>query len=481
MLSLPSRLGTTGVAARMAVGILALLLLLANLGSCAMFLHMASTQERLLEDSLESTAAVIAGALPEDTLFPLTISFDDVSGTTDLLLLASYQDTLSGEALAEAVSSASDRAESFDISLLSPDGWIIIDRRGYRLEPLPHEEYLADRELILQAAEGVTASSSRRPSPLGKRVYEPLFTTDGEGEQRVVGLLRLRTDPGIQGPYRRIARRTFWTTLATTVLILAVWWLLSSLIKRATDAERIAQQSDRLRALGTVTAGIAHEIRNPLGILALTAEELRALLPKLADHPTRPDLEQVADDLRAETRRLRDLTDQFLDFTRGESGTRNARPADLARAAVETARLFEKGLPAGMQLDVEAPPDPILVPLGDNRIRQVLLNLLRNAQEALGNSGAGRIRVRVLREGRIAIAEVTDNGPGMDSATLARVFDPFFTTRETGTGLGLSLSRSLAEAVGGTLELQSRPGTGTTARLVLPVQGGDSSQPAPSG
>jgi signal transduction histidine kinase len=471
MLSFRSHLRSTGVAARLAVGILAILLLLANLGSAGLFLHLARTQERLLEDSLETTAAIIAGALPEDTLFPLAIAYDPVSRTTDLLLVASYQDTLSGDALADAITSASARAESFDISLLSPDGWIIIDRRGYRLEPMNRVDFSADAELIRRAASGQPASSSRRPSPLGKRIYQPLVARGATGEETVVGILRLQSRPGLQGPYERIARRVLFTAIGTTALILVAWWLLSSLIKRATVAERIAQQSDRLRALGTVTAGIAHEIRNPLGILALNAEELRALLPRLGDNPVRPDMEQVADDLRAETRRLRDLTDQFLDFTRGESGAKSLHPADLARSAGDTARLFQKGLPPNIALDIEVPAEATPVPLGENRIRQILLNLLRNAQDALGNRPSSTIRVRVQLDGARAIAEVTDNGPGMDAATLARVFDPFFTTRDTGTGLGLSLSRSLAEAVGGRLELESKPGTGTTARLTLPLQG----------
>src|SRR5690606_40871356 len=99
----------------------------------------------------------------------------------------------------------------------------------------------------------------------------------------------------------------------------------------------------------------------------------------------------------------------------------------------------------------------------------VLLNLMRNAQEAFGGK-PGLIEVIVSRDSdAFGKVEVRDNGPGMDAATLNQVFDPFFTTRAEGTGLGLSLSRALVEAAGGQLTMESAPGKGSTARMLLPL------------
>jgi signal transduction histidine kinase len=257
------------------------------------------------------------------------------------------------------------------------------------------------------------------------------------------------------------------------MLILILWFAISRLIRRLVMAERLANQSDRLRALGTATAGIAHEIRNPLGIILLSTEELRATVKHVADEKQREAIEELTLGIRSETERLSKMTTQFLEFSRKDhdAGAANCIVADSIE---QTLALFEKGKPSTIQVlhDLEIDRSAI-VAIEDNRLRQVLLNLLNNSCEAFaGRAGNIRIRVREIR-GNVEI-NVEDNGPGMDAATLSQAFDPFFTTRAQGTGLGLSLCRTLIEDRNGQLALRSEVGKGTTATITLPMAASNS-------
>ncbi|MBI5155593.1 ATP-binding protein, partial [Candidatus Poribacteria bacterium] len=141
---------------------------------------------------------------------------------------------------------------------------------------------------------------------------------------------------------------------------------------------------------------------------------------------------------------------------------------DLGETVARIVRLFEKGLPPNIRLVIQAgPPAPVRVTFAEAQLRQVVLNLLRNSQEAIGGA-AGQITVSVAAEREFGVVTIRDNGPGMDGATLAQIFDPFFTTRPEGTGLGLPLSRSLVEAAGGRLVIESTKGAGAVAQLSLP-------------
>ena len=221
--------------------------------------------------------------------------------------------------------------------------------------------------------------------------------------------------------------------------------------------EDLAERRSRLEAMGRMAAEIAHEIRNPLGSLELTASLLR---DDLDDDPSRRELAvSILDGIRALTR----VTGNLLSFTRSVS----PRPEKLDAAAV-LARTKDLVAPVceaqGIELRIASPPG-MTVEADPEHIQQILLNLVQNALEAMGSGGTVTIAARPL-DGGVEIA-VTDTGCGLDADTLARVFDPFFTTKERGTGLGLSVSHRLAEAQGARLELSSEPGRGTTAKLVF--------------
>ncbi len=214
-------------------------------------------------------------------------------------------------------------------------------------------------------------------------------------------------------------------------------------------------RKERLSAIGELTAGLAHEIRNPLQIIQGTAEMVRRKHPE-----SREALGDVVD----EVVRLNQLVHALLDY---------ARPLEPACEEVPLAPLVESALaelqtlPGGVEV-VQVIPDGFALWGDEGLLRRVLVNLLSNAAEALGGEG-GTVHVRAASRGDGgARVRVEDDGPGIDAEDLAQVFTPFFSRKEAGTGLGLCLSRRFAELHGGTLALHSEPGEGTAAVLELP-------------
>lgn len=249
-------------------------------------------------------------------------------------------------------------------------------------------------------------------------------------------------------------------------------------VSEARTAEARLRQSERLASLGVLLAGVAHEINNPI---TYTLANLEAVAEVIDQHRRAGDGEEgwlddvagaVAEAL-AGAGRVRDVVRDLRTFSRPTTGSATVRASDVStvvEAAVRMAGHEVKHRAALVKDMAEVPP----VAMGESRLGQVLINLLVNAAQALGSAPADRntIRINVLRAGpdRVAV-EVVDNGPGMEPEVAARAFDPFFTTKPAGagTGIGLAVCKSLVEAAGGIIEVESALGEGTTFRLLLPV------------
>jgi len=229
--------------------------------------------------------------------------------------------------------------------------------------------------------------------------------------------------------------------------------------------QRAARQADKLAALGTLSAGLAHEINNPIGIISSRVEVMLlegksgALPPEM-----RADLEVI---LR-HARRVSAITQGLLSFARQSSGAR--APVDLSRVAQELLPLVQKELDRA-EIKVEASLETDLPPiLADaNAIGQVLLNLMTNARSAMSEGGRLRVETSRAAGGRSVRLVVTDTGPGIPPEILPRIFDPFFTTKPDGTGLGLAISHGIVDDHGGTVDVHSEPGKGTTFILTFPA------------
>jgi len=210
-------------------------------------------------------------------------------------------------------------------------------------------------------------------------------------------------------------------------------------------------RAERLAAVGTLAAGLAHEVRNPLNSATLQLQVLRRRLEK---GDTRPEsLDPVAGLIEDEIRRLERLVDDFLSFARPRP--LDLQPTGLAELCRGVLTFAEpEAAAAGVELFLEVAEDVPAIQADSMRLRQVLQNLVRNALEAMPSGG--RLAVRVRRVDRTVEIEVSDTGMGF--ADEAPVFDAFFTTKSKGTGLGLSIVHGIVTDHGGTVRVRSQPG-----------------------
>jgi PAS domain S-box-containing protein len=232
--------------------------------------------------------------------------------------------------------------------------------------------------------------------------------------------------------------------------------------------ERAARQTEKLAALGTMAAGLAHELNNPIGVISSRIEIM------LLDTEAQPVHAQFAEDLRVlhrHAQRVARIAQGLLSFSRQPSGRRG--PVDLNQLVEETLLLVERPMvKQGVTVTRRLAPD--LPPLwGDgSTLQQVVLNLLTNAQDAV--QGGGEISVETspqAGEPETVRLVVRDTGAGIPPEALPHIFEPFFTTKSNGTGLGLSISYGIVREHHGTVDVESRPGEGTTFVLTLPAVG----------
>jgi PAS domain S-box-containing protein len=232
--------------------------------------------------------------------------------------------------------------------------------------------------------------------------------------------------------------------------------------------------SDRMASMGTLVAGVAHEINNPLASVMLNLDyvtrELLALARRGGADAAR--VEKLIEPVRAATEgaeRVRDIVRNLKIFSRGDE---RRRPVDLHHVLESTLRMAANELKHRARVVKEYGNMPV-VEANEAGIGQVFLNLVVNAAHAIpeGNADGNTIRVRTSTdaEGR-AVVEVADTGAGIPPETLGRIFDPFFTTKPigVGTGLGLSICHRIVTALGGTISVESQVGSGTTFRVALP-------------
>lgn len=231
--------------------------------------------------------------------------------------------------------------------------------------------------------------------------------------------------------------------------------------------ERRAADAEALSAMGELAMNLAHEIRNPLNAAVLQLHLLNRNLDRLeAEEETRAALKDRVRIVGDEVGRLNRLLTEFLEL---------ARPRGVAREPVHVPRLVDEVLDLeeasaagkGVRIVRELPADGC-VALGDReKLKQVTINLVVNAIEAMKQGGVLTVAVRA--EGERVVMTVEDTGPGIEPVVLASVFDPFFTTKEAGTGLGLSIVRKIVEQHGGWVSIESDGGKGARVAVSIPT------------
>jgi signal transduction histidine kinase len=233
------------------------------------------------------------------------------------------------------------------------------------------------------------------------------------------------------------------------------------MVEAVARARERAVSNERFAAIGKMAAHVTHEIRNPLSSISLNIEMLEEEMSGLPEEGR-----ALLKSITREVERLEHLSEEYLRVARLPSPRMEAE--DLASAVKEILRFARPEIErAGCEvaLDLKEPLPPAL--FDEAQIRQALLNLLRNAREAM--SSGGTIDVRVCAEGMSVVVSIEDRGGGIPDEIRARVFDPFFSTKGEGTGLGLAITRQIVEAHGGTVTCDAREGGGTSFRIALPI------------
>ena len=261
------------------------------------------------------------------------------------------------------------------------------------------------------------------------------------------------------------------------MIFVAAYATVNSMVNKLklSDRERAAMdaavlQSSKMASLGKLAAGVAHEVNNPLSIIRESAGWIRDIINdgELGEGPAVDDLQEALGDIDRHVERARTVTHRMLGFARRMEPLHE--DVDLNMLANQTTSFLEnetrhRNIKVECFMDQDLP----LITTDSNQLQQVILNLLENAIDAVGENGA--ITLSTLHDKDGVSMEITDTGAGIAKENLTKVFDPFFTTKAAGegTGLGLSIVYSTLNKLGGTIDVRSEPGQGTTFTISLPL------------
>ncbi len=223
-------------------------------------------------------------------------------------------------------------------------------------------------------------------------------------------------------------------------------------------------QSEKLAAIGKVTAGIAHEINNPLNNINLTAE----VLLESVDEMDSEERAELIRDILSQTERARDIVHHLLSFSRKKTAVMER--INLTKVLENTLHFLKNEMRLSkVTLKTHIESNDTVVSGNQNQLEQVLINIILNAIQAMTQGGQLEIGLRTDKKHGRAIITVKDNGPGMSKEIIRHILEPFYTTKKEGTGLGLSVSYGIIKDHNGDIKIESKEGRGTVVKIILPL------------
>jgi signal transduction histidine kinase len=237
-------------------------------------------------------------------------------------------------------------------------------------------------------------------------------------------------------------------------------------VKELQERQDALLQAKKLTALGTLTSGVAHEINNPLSNILTSAQ----ILKEEMDDGDAAYKRQLLANIEEQTSRASDIVRNLLEFSRKKEFL--PEPVDLGELVEDTLQLVRSHMPSNVEREVRLSKGLPPIEVDKRRIQQAFLNIILNALDAMPHGGILSIEAGLTERGDKVQIDIADTGMGIPAENLPKIFDPFFTSKEVGhgTGLGLSVSYGIIQQHQGTIVPWSKPGEGTSFRIILPVK-----------
>jgi signal transduction histidine kinase len=318
------------------------------------------------------------------------------------------------------------------------------------------ETDLISMDNIIQAGEGRRSSKIEFDDKQLLDMFVPLRLKSGLRGFARLGLSRESADQVLMKN-----RRDIFISMAFMVVIavLSMWFLYKNQnrhLAKMREMERRVQQAERLSALGRLAAGVAHEIRNPLNAISMASQRLQS-----------DNLHQLTGVIRDEIRRLNKIIEEFLSLSTSRKLKFNQQNlTDLLHQIVLL--MGEEADSKGVAIHMDRYNTPFRVSMDSDKLKQALLNIIKNGIESISCNGSIHISLSPVDKEWINI-RITDTGTGLNSTEIKHIFDPDYTTKEKGLGLGLPLAHEIIRGHGGVIEVKSRPDEGTTFEITLPL------------
>ena len=345
------------------------------------------------------------------------------------------------------------------------DGWGAV--LGARGEQPASQDMTAPEKGLLAGTVSVAARGVRLGEKEHLMVMAPLSL-----EGRPAGVVRVGFERDRMDQILERNRHFLFLSMGFIVLagLFSLWFVFQNQkrhLARIEEMRKRLEQSERLSSLGQLAAGVAHEIRNPLNAISMASQRLqREYLP--CEEDKGQEFSRLTGVVRDEIRRLNVIIEDFLTFSR--SRRLELRQFSLTEVIQKLARLMgEEARARGVALTVKSAPDALMVPMDVDKLQQALINIVKNALESIDGTGSIDI-VLEKQPGDRAVVRISDTGAGLAPGEIEKIFDPDYTTKEKGLGLGLPIAYEIIRGHGGTIDVQSSQGRGTTFEISLPTQ-----------
>jgi len=238
------------------------------------------------------------------------------------------------------------------------------------------------------------------------------------------------------------------------------------LVKIADMGQRL-QRAQRLSSMGQLAAGVAHEIRNPLNAISMASQRLRREYSP-PDDETGKEFSRITEIIRDEIRRLNGIIEEFVTFFRIKRLELKSHSLGDVLAKI-VGLMEEEATTRGIEIQTRWSGNGIMVSMDEDKLRQAFFNILKNAMESMTDRGTITLSIHPADAGMVAV-RIADTGSGLTAEQVEHIFDPEYTTKEKGLGLGLTLSHEIIRSHRGEIHVQSRVGSGTTFEILLPVE-----------